>query len=269
MSSPNKVIKHEDGTWHMSKERSACSECMNLNDINKYRKHQMGFRSKGVTVIGDCEFSEDSECLGNCTLSDSSILDSGLVSDSAWLNKSMVMGYGKVLGDARAYASIVAEVACVCGQAKIFKTSVGDSAFIGGTATVHNSVIKENSRVIENGFVMYSSLSGQATVEGGQVIGTPKKTLNLHPLAFIHAGTWRRSPIVYKAQLSDFTVQECVDGRVHIGCLCGKPEKWVGRLDAGEKYGTLVGLNYDQIDELRGLVYQVVEETKELEIVKS
>jgi hypothetical protein len=203
-----------------------------------------GYRDSQVKVT-------ESKIGGDTTIIGPSYIDKSIIADNADIIKSSIYDSNVV-----SYSTVLSSVMLhshVSGQAKVFNSKL------------YKSVVCENAKVIDANLDL-------ATVEGGaMVIGAEVKGVTVRDEAvvsgidtkvegdftldggmIIHSGLWTRAPKILYAKLSRYTVQECVNGNIHINCTCNTPEKWLG--GAGLRLGRMMGLNPEQSHEIIGLI---------------
>lgn len=140
----------------------------------------------------------------------------------------------------------------VIGNTSIGRSVISDMAVVSGKA-IYGSELYGNSMVLDEADVSFCILEDFAVVCGNAVVvGDVKNPMVLSGYTYIHTGLWLRPPRTEVAWKSGIIVSECKNGKVNVGCICNTPEKFLG--GAGDRYGLMLGLNGDQLDEVREIV---------------
>lgn len=181
----------------------------------------------GPSYITDSSISDDADVITS-SIYDSYIAGYATIVSSA-LNHSHVSGHGKII-HGKMYKSCLCEGAKVNGGELNNATVYGRSMVID--ATINGAVVRDEAIVSGVNTVV----EGDIVIDGGMIL---------------HSGIWTRAPKILYAKLSNYTVQECVDGKIHINCTCNTPAKFLG--GAGRRYSRMMGLTEEQTDEIESL----------------
>jgi|ERR1051326_4144372 carbonic anhydrase/acetyltransferase-like protein (isoleucine patch superfamily) len=130
-----------------------------------------------------------------------------IISGNACVNRSsLITGTARVLGDSVVNNSVIAETA-----------AVGDRAFVA------DSLILGRARVMDAAEVVGCIVESTAIVRGGSVL----EGIHVDKDYLFHEGLWRRLPWFYGRPDERYPIQECVEGRILIGCLCATVDEWL------------------------------------------
>lgn len=189
-------------------------------------KHTFGLRS-GKGVYEEVVFGNTLEILGAPKIYKSQVL-SGLILGSPVIELSKMDGDMPVIADyASVYMSRVMDTSRVVGNASVIGSSIYNDARVFENAVVHNSCISEHAVIRGTATILFCEINGWAD---------------------IHEGIWARPPLHFVAT-GGWSITEGIDDKVTVSCTSNKISKWLS--GAGRRYGKLVGMPKEQIDEVQ------------------
>jgi carbonic anhydrase/acetyltransferase-like protein (isoleucine patch superfamily) len=221
-------------------------------------KHQFGVRSESG-VYQDSLIDPSAEVYGSPRIIKSKI-GGGRIFDRAELVEVTTAGKPLIAGDSTIYRSFVGGLAVITGEVFVSKSLINDEAVITDKALVEDSEVLDKATVSQTAIVKNSIISGNAVITGNANVHGYKDELKIGGWNYIHRGTWFRPPVHKVAPLSGFTINECTEGHVDIGCICNRPEKF---LRAGYRYMNLLGFTNEQTDEIKDLLSDLLKEVKQ------
>ena len=208
-----------------------------------------GYRSNTTRLFGQNKLGPNTSVYGDSSIVDSLIYDSAEIYNSG-VHSSSVAGNAKVIESSISDSHISG--LSMIAKSKTLSCKMFDSSRAYNTTMVE--VTMEGRSIISGGAVTGANLKDEAHVCGGYVYRWEEEVV-LDGKMFIHKGIWNRAPLILYATLSDYTVQECVNGKIHINCTCNTIEKWLG--GAGVRYGRMMGLNDTQVQEIEYLTKEM------------
>ena len=214
-----------------------------------------GFRSKFGTYQNS-KFGGDTGCFGFPTIKDSLIYEQAEVMDNALVLDSSLSAHAKAVGEARVVKSHLCGVSLVGGKALVMKSVVEGAGRVLDKAQLHKSWLSGRAILSGNAIAEHTDIRDEVHITGdAEIYGDSRNPMILEGGLFIHSGVWTKPPRILYAEMSNYSVQECVGGNIHINCICSTPAKWMG--GAGEKYSRLMGNNKGQTRELLFLTKQM------------
>lgn len=217
--------------------------------------HRWGHRStNGVNNV----FGAEAEVYGKPDIRDSRIA-SGQIFNSSIITDSTVAGSVVIGPYAIVTRSSVLGNSRVIDNALIENSTVSGNAVICGRAQAFSSDITDNAKVYDNARVQRVRMFGDAIVCGTAIVSAPEGVvLDLGYGVFLDRGLWHRAPLLFHTSTGR-TVVESSDNLVNIGCVTNTSDKWLG--GAGDRYGRLMGMSKEEIDEVRYYV-EILEQEK-------
>lgn len=211
----------------------------------------LGYKSP-ESRVKNSKLSGDSEIYGSSVIFESLLVDSPMVSDESCVKESVLNNWARVGGKAIVSNSYVGGVGNVGGRSTLHNSYLIDGASVLDTADVYGSWLSGKARVSGDACVINADLQDSSHVLGDAIVkGDWGDRLVLNRFMFLHTGYWTRPPIYMEAELSKMFVQECANGNIHINCICNTPKRWLSKsARAGQRYGNMVGLNREQIEEI-------------------
>jgi hypothetical protein len=198
-------------------------------------KHQFGHRS-GSGDYQDVSWGENAETYG-----------------SPIIKKSSIAG-GKVFGGYIENSKLFNEV-IVSGSPAITDSIVMHRAIVSDHAKCRNSILTDESRLIDYAMVNHVIMKEFAVIGGkAVVVGVHDERLVIGSYMNIDRGVWFKAPMHFVCS-SGFVVTESIDNLVNVSCTTNTIEKWLG--GAGRRYGKLVGLDEKQSDEIIGYIEEI------------
>lgn len=208
------------------------------------------------------------------------VLDEAEVSHAAYINENAeardnsemyggkLIGHGpeeenkaRLIDRARMFGGVV--IASVIGRRTVvsparncephISRSVVACDSISGGAYVKHSLILDRSRVADLAEVRRVKLLKRVQVYGtAQVLGPKDGVLEISGYYRIHRGVWTRAPLYEEIDAPTArAVQECEDGRVHVGCHCLAIEEF---LAVGESVARSWGWKSEHIEPVRSIL---------------
>lgn len=199
-------------------------------------KHQFGHRSEKGTYT-NTNFSEEAEIYGSPILENCSIRG------------------GKVLGQSILRASSMSDSPMVTDQAEVINSHLYGRAMVADQSRVVSSVVADDAKVLDHARVDFTVMFDHSIVCGtGIVMGSLFSVVSLNGYAYIDRGVWTRPPITYITK-AGFIVNENIDDLVTVSCTTSTCKKWLS--GAGRRYGKLIGMSVEDIDEVEYWVKEI------------
>lgn len=195
--------------------------------MNGYFIHRRG----GGRKYGDAEVG------ASVFLDEHSVARDEVTVRDAQVYGSEVLGRARVLGGI-IVGSVVGGVTVVAGDVRIVDSLVVCEE-VSGRARVEQARLEGQVVVTEEAHVFGVRLGGALRVFGSAVL---EGDWELVGRGRIHAGVWRRAPLV--AEVGRFSLTECVAGKFHIGCWCRSIAEW---RRAGPRLGRMHGWSADDV----------------------
>lgn len=199
-------------------------------------KHQFGHRSEKGTYI-DTKFSENAEIYGSPVLQGCNIQG------------------GRVFGQSSLYLSNMTGSPMVTDQAQVINSHLYGRAIVADQSRVISSVIADDSKVLDHARVDFAVMFDHSIVCGtGIVMGSPFSVVSLNGYAYVSEGVWTRPPITYITK-AGWIINESIGDRVTVSCTTNSVHKWLS--GAGRRYGKLIGMQPEDIDEVEHWVQEI------------
>jgi hypothetical protein len=201
------------------------------------------FIGEGVTIKSpEVQISGDVVLVGYTNIDGrvvvSSVGNSLRLQDVVVLDDVVIVGHGTITechieDNARLYLNgaclkqgWISMRASVSGKVKANNFIIRDDASLSEDAVIRNASLFDETKVYGRAVLM-----GTGEIGGGICLTGDEGRIR------IHEGHWQRAPKVFKGD-GEFTLTECVEGRLLAGCTCLPVEEWREKAHVwGKRYG--------------------------------
>lgn len=234
-------------------------------------EHRIEITRDGGEVTHECEISKDAKIIKPARVQDnvevwgysivegkSLVRDWAKLFDMARVTDSLVRDHARIYGQASAFLSEIIGFCEMSGWSFASRSVIRDHALIVGRGHVVDSIVSGTARVID-AMVFNAWISGNACITGlGTIVkGISPYSLSIKGSTHIHEGTWTRAPLLIEHPY--FNAQECVPGRMLIGCQCRPIKLWKKK---GEYLANKLGLTASAYQDYMKAIAEIEERQK-------
>jgi NDP-sugar pyrophosphorylase family protein len=217
--------------------------------------HLWGMRStNGINN----QFGESVEIFGKPAIRDSRIIY-GTITGYGIIDNSIISGNVNISGSPIIKNTVIMGNAIISDTCTLTSSCVADTAVVTDMATVEMSDIFGNCKVSEKAYLRSVRLTDHVIIKGdARVVGVEGGILHIGGYVFIDRGTWRRAPLHFVSSCG-LVVTESIDNLININCITNDVRKILG--PGGRRYGRIMGMTPEEIDEVQGYAEIIAKET--------
>lgn len=218
--------------------------------------HNWGLRS-GKGTYKNSQFSRYFEAFGAPRIIGSHCLG-GQVFGEPVITNTYMDGIPVVQGEAEITDSVILGSAKIIGSPVLTDSSVADFGVVADHAFLFQSDVAGNARVLDHAVLKNTMVTGNALIKGSaQIVGPKDGILEIGEYIILDRGLWTRAPIHFICN-SGYSVTESENEYVTVSCTTNTTKKWLS--GAGRRYGKLMGMTEEEIDEVQYYVEAIAKE---------